>query len=359
MFSKSLVIVIAVGLLIDGSAATATTSSLRNGGGRQLGLVSDSSSADTTATAVSSSADQDLPVVINAPQGDEDQDSYDATEDVPVVIIAPDKSASASASASESEDDGPGFGCQSVQSIVCGQDILSSLCSLLSSDLEESLKGGEWTFFAPTDEAIKDVQSVLDSLSTSELERIWEFQAHKGDVFFPSDLVCTEKMMMESGDMSRTKCVKNDDNVVEKYQNGNGNTKLNMMPKILLPSLRACNGIIHIMDAVMFPVHGSISEAAEDEIVHDGSGSHDASKSSSGSSSADVDVDVDDDDDMMMATNETDVSSSDMMMATNETDGSSSSDMIDESSDMAMESNETVSDTAMESNDIVSDTADP
>jgi len=213
----------------------------------------------------------------------------------------------------------------------------------LSSDLEESLKGGEWTFFAPTDEAIKDVQSVLDSLSTSELERIWEFQAHKGDVFFPSDLVCTEKMMMESGDMSRTKCVKNDDNVVEKYQNGNGNTKLNMMPKILLPSLRACNGIIHIMDAVMFPVHGSISEAAEDEIVHDGSGSHDASKSSSGSSSADVDVD--DDDDMMMATNETDVSSS--------------SDLIDESSDMAMESNETVSDTAMESNEIVSDTADP
>jgi len=341
MFSKSLVIVIAVGLLIDGSAATATTSSLRNGGGRQLGLVSDSSSADTTAAAASSSADQDLPVVINAPQGDEDEDSYDAADDVPVVIIAPDKSASASAS--ESEDDGPGFGCQSVQSIVCGQDILSSLCSLLSSDLEESLKGGEWTFFAPTDEAIKDVQSVLDSLSTSELERIWEFQAHKGDVFFPSDLVCTEKMMMESGDMSRTKCVKNDDNVVEKYQNGNGNTKLNMMPKILLPSLRACNGIIHIMDAVMFPVHGSISEAAEDEIVHDGSGSHDASKSSSGSSSADVDVD--DDDDMMMATNETDVSSS--------------SDLIDESSDMAMESNETVSDTAMESNDIVSDTADP
>jgi len=340
MFSKSLVIVIAVGLLIDGSAATATTSSLRNGGGRQLGLVSDSSSADTTAAA-SSSADQDLPVVMNAPQGDEDQDSYDATEDVPVVIIAPDKSASTS----ESEDDGPGFGCQSVQSIVCGQDILSSLCSLLSSDLEESLKGGEWTFFAPTDEAIKDVQSVLDSLSTSELERIWEFQAHKGDVFFPSDLVCTEKMMMESGDMSRTKCVKNEDNVVEKYQNGNGNTKLNMMPKILLPSLRACNGIIHIMDAVMFPVHGSISEAAEDEIVHDGSGSHDASKSSSGSSSADADVNVDDDDDMMMATNETDVSSS--------------SDLIDESSDMAMESNETVSDTAMESNDIVSDTADP
>jgi len=339
MFSKSLVIVIAVGLLIDGSAATATTSSLRNGGGRQLGLVSDSSSADTTAAAASSSADQDLPVVINAPQGDEDEDSYDAADDVPVVIIAPDKSASAS----ESEDDGPGFGCQSVQSIVCGQDILSSLCSLLSSDLEESLKGGEWTFFAPTDEAIKDVQSVLDSLSTSELERIWEFQAHKGDVFFPSDLVCTEKMMMESGDMSRTKCVKNDDNVVEKYQNGNGNTKLNMMPKILLPSLRACNGIIHIMDAVMFPVHGSISEAAEDEIVHDGSGSHDASKSSSGSSSADVDVD--DDDDMMMATNETDVSSS--------------SDLIDESSDMAMESNETVSDTAMESNEIVSDTADP
>jgi len=339
MFSKSLVIVIAVGLLIDGSAATATTSSLRNGGGRQLGLVSDSSSADTTAAAASSSADQDLPVVMNAPQGDEDQDSYDAADDVPVVIIAPDKSASES----ESEDDGPGFGCQSVQSIVCGQDILSSLCSLLSSDLEESLKGGEWTFFAPTDEAIKDVQSVLDSLSTSELERIWEFQAHKGDVFFPSDLVCTEKMMMESGDMSRTKCVKNDDNVVEKYQNGNGNTKLNMMPKILLPSLRACNGIIHIMDAVMFPVHGSISEAAEDEIVHDGSGSHDASKSSSGSSSADVDVD--DDDDMMMATNETDVSSS--------------SDLIDESSDMAMESNETVSDTAMESNEIVSDTADP
>jgi len=223
----------------------------------------DESASSSSFSSSSSSNDQELPVVINAPQGEEDYNSHDtAVEEASVVIIAPTDSSSAAVSVSSS-DDGPGFGCQSVSDIVCGQDVLSKLCSLLPADIEENLKGGQWTLFAPTDAAITEVEGVLDSLSGAKVRRIIEFHAHQGTVLFPSELVCSEKMLMLSGDLSRTKCVRNEEGLVEKYQNGNGNTKLNMMPKILFPSLRACNGIIHILDEVMFPVHSSTSEAAE------------------------------------------------------------------------------------------------
>merc|ERR1719491_1534997 len=234
---------------------------------------------------------------MTAPQGEEDYtNSHDtdtntdtaAVEDVPpVVIIAPPASSSAAVSGSSS-DDGPGFGCQSISDIVCGQEVLSKLCSLLPADIEENLKaGGPWTLFAPTDAAITDAEDVLNSFSGAKVRRIIAFHAHQGTVQFPSDLICSEKILMVSGDLSRTKCVKNEETGrKEKYQKGNGNTKL---PKILLPSLRACNGILHLLDAVMFPVPygSSTSETAADE-------ADDAAEESSqdGSSSEDLASDM-------------------------------------------------------------------
>merc|ERR1712238_346647 len=63
--------------------------------------------------------------------------------------------------------------------------------------------------------------------------------------------------MNEKGDVSRTKC-KGDN----KYQNGNGNTKTGTMPEMLIPAdTMACNGVIHTLDEVMFPVSLSQLEA--------------------------------------------------------------------------------------------------
>ena len=134
-------------------------------------------------------------------------------------------------------------------------------------ELGTALLEGEWTFFAPIDSAFDDSKAVIDGLSSKKLMRMMKFHAHEGEILFPWDLECSETILMTSGDMSRTKCEANDEGTaVDKHQKGNGNNKLNTLPKILLPSIRAsiraCNGIIHVMDAVMIPVRIDTSQSA-------------------------------------------------------------------------------------------------
>jgi len=209
-------------------------------------------------------SDEDLPVVSSAPQDDKDY-SQDYSE--PVVIIQNDSSDAVDGS----DEEDSRFGCHSIHDIICSEGIFKTLCTLLNGTtpaLGTALSEGEWTFFAPIDSAFDDNESVIDGLSLKKLMRVIKFHAHEGEVLFPWDLECSEKVLMTSGDMSRTKCETNE-STVDKYQKGNGNYKLNMLPKILLPSIRACNGIIHVMDAVMIPVHGDTSESAATAVTDD------------------------------------------------------------------------------------------
>merc|ERR1711865_5527 len=85
------------------------------------------------------------------------------------------------------------------------------------------------------------------------------FHFYEGMLLTSDALECGEKIssMNEKGDESRTKC-KGDN----KYQNGNGNTKTGTMPEMLIPAdTMACNGVIHTLDEVMFPVSLSQLEA--------------------------------------------------------------------------------------------------
>merc|ERR1712238_75180 len=110
-----------------------------------------------------------------------------------------------------------------------------------------------------------------------EAGRVIMFHMYSGMMLTSDTLECGEKIisMNDNGDASRTKC--SDDN---KYQNGNGNTKTGTMPEIDLADTMACNGVIHTLDAVMFPV--SLSQLLEE-----------ADASSSSASSADSDDDYD------------------------------------------------------------------
>merc|ERR1711865_3402 len=84
------------------------------------------------------------------------------------------------------------------------------------------------------------------------------FHFYEGMLLTSDALECGEKIssMNEKGDESRTKC-KGDN----KYQNGNGNTKTGIMPEMLIPAdTMACNGVIHTLDEVMFPVSVSLSQ---------------------------------------------------------------------------------------------------
>merc|ERR1712238_610204 len=94
--------------------------------------------------------------------------------------------------------------------------------------------------------------------SNEEAGRVIMFHLYKGMMLTSDKLECGEKIisMNENGDASRTKCM--GDN---KYQNGNGNTKTGTMPEIASVDTMACNGVIHTIDAVMFPVSLSQLEA--------------------------------------------------------------------------------------------------
>jgi len=345
MFNKvmfSLPIFAAAVLLSEGSAAT--TSSLRRGGDnnnnnnnrRQLGLISSSSADDSSPDEEEMmNSSQDLPVVISAPQEDEDH-SHDPAEDSAVVIIAPPDGFSQSASDEDTTD--PGFGCQPVHDIICNQSILSTLCELLFTTypvVGETISKGEWTVFAPDNTAFENIGSSLLELSNKKISRIVYFHASSEGIYFPWDLQCTEKMLMASGDYSRTSCEKNDDGVDELYQKGNGNYKLDLIPKLELPSLRACNGIVHILDAVMLPVYGSTSEAVESEEEEEKDSNDSPSNDMAMQDMADGDIMANGD----MVSNETDVSAS--MDDSSSTDGSSQDIIAVEWSSADMASNET------------------
>merc|ERR1719491_474980 len=174
--------------------------------------------------------------------------------------------ASASASSSSSEDttaaSASSADCASITDTVCAMEGVTMFCELLKSDdsdLEATLndESEEFTIFAPTDAAYAKISTAFEQLSDEEAGRVIMF--HIYELYLTYDqLGCGKKIisMTENGDASRTKC--SDDN---KYQNGNGNTKAGTMPEIASADTLACNGVIHTIDEVMFPVSLSQLEA--------------------------------------------------------------------------------------------------
>merc|ERR1712085_49837 len=109
-----------------------------------------------------------------------------------------------------------------------------------------------FTLFVPTDAAFAEIAEAFDTLSDAEAGRVIMFHMYSGMLLTSDKLACSETItsMNKMSDASRTKC-KNDG---KKYQNGNGNTKTGSMPEIDTADHMACNGVIHTLDHVMFPV---------------------------------------------------------------------------------------------------------
>mmetsp|Transcript_10098 Transcript_10098/g.11532 ORF Transcript_10098/g.11532 Transcript_10098/m.11532 type:complete len:273 (-) Transcript_10098:203-1021(-) len=119
----------------------------------------------------------------------------------------------------------------------------------------------EFTLFVPTDAAFAEISEKFETLSDAEAGRVIMFHMYSGMMLTSDKLACSEVItsMNEMSDVSRTKC-KNDG---KKYQNGNGNTKTGSMPEINTADHMACNGVIHTLDHVMFPV--SLSQLHADD----------------------------------------------------------------------------------------------
>jgi len=161
-------------------------------------------------------------------------------------------SASASADTSTSADDTP---CASIVDTICAMEDTTVFCDILknsTSDLPELEDSSEeYTLFVPLDEAFGDISSVIEQLSDDEAGRVIGFHIYEGEMLTSDELVCGEKLtsITTQNDESRTKCSGD-----TKYQTGNGNTKTGSLPEILSADQMACNGVIHTLDHVMFPV---------------------------------------------------------------------------------------------------------
>jgi len=161
----------------------------------------------------------------------------------------------ASASASTSADTGATSGdCSSITDTVCAMEGVTVFCELVdfASAFGFDDDSEEFTLFVPTDAAFSKISDAFETLSDAEASRVVMFHMYQGMILTSDKLECSEKItsMNENGDASRTKCTSDG----KKYQNGNGNTKTGTMPEIDTADNMACNGVVHTLDYVMFPV---------------------------------------------------------------------------------------------------------
>jgi len=217
--------------------------------------------------------------------------------------VATDMNTTSSSDSSDMEDTAASSGdCASITDTVCAMEDVTVFCELLknpsrrhlewrdtnststdedtdavamSSPTGASSDGTEdfasafgfddesevFTLFVPTDAAFAEISEKFETLSDAEAGRVIMFHMYSGMMLTSDKLACSETItsMNEMSDASRTKC-KNDG---KKYQNGNGNTKTGSMPEIDTADHMACNGVIHTLDHVMFPV--SLSQLHADD----------------------------------------------------------------------------------------------
>jgi len=162
--------------------------------------------------------------------------------------------------------------CVSITDYVCSDGKFSSFCEAIqaSDDLVDKLSNGEWTIFAPTNDAFHSSRDALESYfgsgnddsdgsgDDSGVEYIIKFHLIEEKTLLYNDLICTETIDSYSNDeKSRTKCgkYKNEKgiSVTEKYQAGQGNIATKTMPKIVFKDVMTCNGVIHVVDKVLLP----------------------------------------------------------------------------------------------------------
>ncbi|OEU06893.1 hypothetical protein FRACYDRAFT_252523 [Fragilariopsis cylindrus CCMP1102] len=155
----------------------------------------------------------------------------------------------------------------SIVEAICAMPDTTRFCAFVKDLTDGPFSSGldpntNYTVFAPDDQAFAifgDASSV--NITEKDANRMLEFHFYENMYLTYDELACSEKLLSMSGnDTSRTKCDTldgtdgTDDVTIVKYQNGNGNTKHGSMPKIVTKDVLACNGIIHSINHIMFPV---------------------------------------------------------------------------------------------------------
>ena len=131
------------------------------------------------------------------------------------------------------------------------------VAAVQAAGLVEALDGGEWTVFAPTDDAFAklglNASNVASTYSKAELTDILLYHALEGGV--KSDIAKTlvGDITMANGKRAGLKV----------YE---GNLYVNDDSKVIIPDVMAANGVIHVVDTVILGPWPR-PEAAPDEVA--------------------------------------------------------------------------------------------
>jgi uncharacterized surface protein with fasciclin (FAS1) repeats len=158
-----------------------------------------------------------------------------------------------------------GDSCKTIAEIACGTEGFETLCALVKeAGLAPALSEGEFTVFAPTDDAFAELPAEVTSYLLSDkdaLTNVLLFHAI-GEEVFSKDLSCTPpgKNLVEmlNGKDARVLCV--DGGIFIK---GGGNPRSDM-PEIVTVDIEACNGVVHVIDKVMVPGNFKLPDSEEE-----------------------------------------------------------------------------------------------
>jgi uncharacterized surface protein with fasciclin (FAS1) repeats len=139
--------------------------------------------------------------------------------------------------------------CSSITKLACGTKGLETLCTAVkTAGLNGTLAGGNYTVFAPNNDAFKGLPNgTLAALlkDPPKLKNVLLFHVVSGKTVYSNSLKCAALLTMATGKSSRTVCKSS-----KKFQKGNGNPR-SKMPRIISPDIKACNGVVHIVNHVM------------------------------------------------------------------------------------------------------------
>ena len=118
------------------------------------------------------------------------------------------------------------------------------VAAVTATDLAGALSGGEWTVFAPTDDAFAKLglnpSNVADAFSKAELTDILLYHALEGAVTSDEALTLLGDVTMANGKLAGLKFY-------------DGNIYVNDDAKVIIPDIVAANGVIHVVDTVILP----------------------------------------------------------------------------------------------------------
>ena len=142
--------------------------------------------------------------------------------------------------------------------VLCNIVSFSRFCELIHEfDLVDSLSPNpdeSLTVFAPVNDAFEVLAGIqeFDFSSLTPKQSAYVLSYHvistKTDPFTYANLECGSTTRTINGESTRTKCSDAD----EKFQTGPKQMD-GKIPKIILPNINVCNGVIHAVDNVLLP----------------------------------------------------------------------------------------------------------